>query len=138
MSTEENKRAVRRYFEEFHTGRRLSIANEIMTPESREPTIDLARAMADSFPDYRITIIDQVAEGDKVATVWTAEGTHQGTWDSPIGPIPASGKAVTWTGTTTLRLIDGLIADVIGTNWDHLGILQGMGALPATAPRSGA
>ncbi len=138
MSIEENKRAVRRYFEEFHTGRRLSIANEIMTPELGEPTIGLARDFANSFPDYRISIIDQVAEGDKVATVWEAEGTHQGTWNSPIGPIPASGKPVTWTGTTTLRLVDGRIADVIGTNWDHLGILQSMGALPATAPRPGA
>lgn len=138
MSTEENKRIVRRYFEEFHTGRRLSIANEIMTPESGEQTIHMARDFASSFPDYRISIIDQVAEGDKVATVWRAEGTHQGTWNSPIGPIPASGKSVTWTGTTTLRLVDGQIADVIGTNWDHLGILQCMGAVPATAPRPGA
>ena len=91
-----------------------------------------------AFPDYRITIDDQLAEADIVATVWTATGTHKGEWASPIGPVPATGKAVTWTGTTTLRIADGKIADVIGSNWDHLGILQQLGALPATAPRSGA
>jgi hypothetical protein len=73
-----------------------------------------------------------------VATVWEASGTHQGEWQSPLGSIPATGKVVTWTGTTTLRLANGKIADVVGTNWDHLGILQQMDALPATAPRSGA
>ncbi len=137
MSTEGNKRAVRRYFEEFHTGRQLSIADEIISPASREPTLARTRELTSAFPDYRMSIVDQVAEGDKVATVWTAEGTHQGTWNSPLGPIPASGRRVTWSGTTTFGLVDGQIADVIGTNWDHLGILQCMGALPAISPRPG-
>ncbi len=65
-------------------------------------------------------------------------GTHQGKWTSPIGSIPASSRSVSWTATTTLRLRDGRIVEIIGTNWDHLGILQQMGALPATAPRPGA
>ncbi|HEV2123318.1 MAG TPA: hypothetical protein VGW38_11155 [Chloroflexota bacterium] len=34
--------------------------------------------------------------------------------------------------------LDGKIAEVIGTNWDHLGILQQMEALPAFGSRSGA
>ena len=49
-----------------------------------------------------------------------------------------TGKVVTWTGTTTLRIVEGKIAEVIGTNWDHLGILQQLGALPASDPRPGA
>jgi hypothetical protein len=43
---------------------------------------------------------------------------------------------VTWTGPTTLGIAEGKIAEVIGSNWDHLGILQQLGALPAAAPRS--
>ena len=49
-----------------------------------------------------------------------------------------TGTAVTWTGATTLRLVEGKIAEVIGNSWDHLGLLQQLSALPATAPRSGA
>ncbi len=136
MSAEENKAVVRRYFEAFHNARQLEIGPEIFVdPESGPP---IAQVLRTAFPDYRITIKAQLAEGDMVATVWEGRGTHQGTWQSPIGAIPATGKVVTWTGSTTLRLVDGKIADVIGTNWDHLGILQQMGALPATAPRSGA
>ncbi len=91
-----------------------------------------------AFPDYRITIEDQVAEDDKVATIWTGRGTHQGSWASPIGAVPATGKTVTWTATTTLRIADGKIAEVIGTHWDHLGILQQLDAIPSADRRPGA
>ena len=138
MSTEQNKVVVRRYLEEFHSKRALSVADEILGSELREPTLGLARMLTTAFPDYQITVVDHVADGDKVATVWTGQGTHQGEWMSPIGAIAPTGKAVSWTGTTTVRIRDGKIVEVIGSNWDHLGILQQMGALPATAPRAGA
>ena len=138
MDTEDNKKVVRRYFEEFHSQRRLDLADEILGHDLREATLGVARMLRTAFPDYQATVVDQVAEGDKVATVWEGRGTHQGDWESPMGTIPASGKQVTWTGNTTLRVVDGKITEVIGSNWDHLGILQQMGAVPTGAPRSGA
>jgi predicted ester cyclase len=138
MSTAENKAVVRQYFEVFHNQRQLDLGEQILGSELLASTLGMAAMMRTAFPDYQIVIADQVAEEDKVATVWTGTGTHKGEWASPIGPVPATGKAVTWTGTTTLRIVGGKIAEVIGTNWDHLGILQQLGALPATDPRSGA
>ena len=138
MSTSENKAVVRKYFDVFHNQRQLDLGEQILGSELLTPTLAMAAMMRTAFPDYQIVIDDQLAEADKVATVWTASGTHQGEWASPIGPVPATGKAVTWTGTTTLRIAEGKITEVIGTNWDHLGILQQLGALPATDPRSGA
>jgi len=138
MSTGENKTVVRQYFEVFHNQRQLELGEQILGSELLTPTLGMAAMMRTAFPDYQLTIDDQLVEADKVATVWTGTGTHQGEWASPIGPVPATGKAVTWTGTTTFRIVDGKIAEVIGTNWDHLGILQQLGALPAIAPRSGA
>jgi predicted ester cyclase len=138
MSTAENKDLVRQYFEVFHNQRQLDIGERILGSELLTPTLGVAATLRTAFPDYQMTIEDQLAEADKVATVWTASGTHLGEWASPIGPVLATGKAVTWTGTTTLRIVEGKIAEVIGTNWDHLGILQQLGALPATAPRPGA
>jgi predicted ester cyclase len=138
MSIAENKDLVRQYFEVFHNERQLAIGDSILGSELLTPTLDVAAMMRTAFPDYRITIDEQLAEADLVATVWTATGTHQGEWASPIGPVPATGRAATWTGTTTLRVVEGKIAEVVGSNWDHLGILQQLGALPATAPRSGA
>jgi predicted ester cyclase len=138
MSTAENKALVRQYFEVFHNQRQLDIGERILGSELLTPTLGMAAMMRTAFPDYQITIDDQLVEADNVATVWTASGTHQGEWASPIEPVPATGKAVTWTGTTTLRIAEGKITEVIGTNWDHLGILQQLGALPAIDPRSGA
>ena len=138
MSTTENKDLVRQYFEVFHNQRQLDIGERILGSELLTPTLGVAAMLRTAFPDYQMTIEDQLAEADKVATVWTASGTHRGEWASPVGPVLATGKAVTWTGTTTLRIVEGKIIEVIGTNWDHLGILQQLGALPATDPRSGA
>ena len=138
MSMEENKAVVRRYFEEFHTQRRHDIIEEIIAPPLVEPTRGASRAVATAFPDYQITIAEQVAERDLVATVWSARGTHRGEWASPAGSFAPTGKPVSWTGTTTLRVSRGKITEVIGSNWDHLGILQQLGALPSPARRSGA
>jgi predicted ester cyclase len=138
MSIEENRGIVRRYFEEFHNGRATTILEEIMASDLVEPTREATTRLRTAFPDYRLTIDEQVAEGDTVATLWTGRGTHRGEWASPMGPVAPTGTPVTWTGTTTLRVVEGKIADVLGTNWDHLGILQQLGAITVTAPRSGA
>lgn len=138
MSIEQNKAIVQRYFEEFHTGRAATILEQIVASDLVEPTREATDRLRTAFPDYELKIDTQIAEGDRVATIWTGRGSHQGEWASPIGPVAATGTSVTWTGTTTLRVVDGKIAEVLGTNWDHLGILQQLGAIPTEARRSGA
>ena len=91
-----------------------------------------------AFPDYRITVEDQIAEADKVATVWSGSGTHQGEWESPAGTVAPTDKEVRWTATTTLHLSEGKISEVIASSWDHLGILQQLDAVDVTEPRTGA
>ena len=138
VTPEENKAVVGRYFQEFHDGREHAILEQIMTPDLLEGTRHVTELLLIAFPDYRITIEEQIAEGDKVATVWTGSGTHEGEWESPAGTIAPTGKRVRWTGTTTLRLSGGRISEVIATSWDHLGILQQLGAVEVTEPRTGA
>ena len=138
MSAEENKAVVRRYFEEFHSSREYAILEEIMVSDLHEPTRQVTHMVLTAFPDYRLTIEEQIAEEDKLATVWTGSGTHQGEWESPAGSIAPTGREVRWLGTTTLRLSEGKISDVIATCWDHLGILQQLGAVAVTEPRTGA
>ena len=138
MTAEENKAVVRRYFEEFHNSREHAILEEIMVAELLEPTRQVTHMLLTAFPDYRLTIEEQIAGEDKVATVWTGRGTHQGEWESPAGTIAPTGRQVTWLGTTTLRLSEGKISEVIASSWDHLGILQHLGAVTVTEPRTGA
>jgi predicted ester cyclase len=136
--SEQNKASVRRYFEEFHNGREHSILEDIMLPDLLEPTRRATEMLFTAFPDYRLTVEEQIAEEDKVATVWTGIGTHQGAWESPAGTIAPTGREVRWTGTTTLRLSEGKISEMIASSWDHLGILQQLGAVEVTEPRTGA
>jgi predicted ester cyclase len=138
VTAQENKAVVRRYFEEFHNGRESGILEEIMVADLLEPTRQVTHMLLTAFPDYRLTIVEQIAGEDKVATVWTGSGTHQGQWESPAGTIAPTGREVTWVGTTTLRLSGGKISEVIASSWDHLGILQQLGAVAVTEPRTGA
>jgi predicted ester cyclase len=50
------------------------------------------------FPDLRITVEDQVTEGDRVTSRWTMHGTYRG-------------RGVTLAGITISRFADGMIAE---------------------------
>ncbi|HST18690.1 MAG TPA: ester cyclase [Gaiellaceae bacterium] len=82
-----------------------------------------------AFPDLAMSVDQLIAEGDLVATRWTARGTHEG----ELFGIPATGKEGTVTGITVDRYEDGLIAES-WTNWDTLGLLQQLGAVPVALP----
>lgn len=85
--------------------------------------IEMYRA---AFPDLVMTTDAQYEDGDVVVSRWTAVGTQTG--DLPI--LPATGRRATVTG----MLIDRYDGDRIAeswSNWDTLGMLQQLGAIPA-------
>jgi hypothetical protein len=60
---------------------------------------------------------DLIAEGDYVVGQWEGGGTHTGEAfdDMPIGSLPANtGKEMRFTGTTVLKVENGLITEEIG------------------------
>ena len=79
-----------------------------------------------AFEDARLTVDSQIAEGDMVATRWTGRGTHTG----EMAGMPATGKQVTVSGITIARFEGGQIVED-WTNWDTLGMLIQLGAVPA-------
>jgi steroid delta-isomerase-like uncharacterized protein len=82
--------------------------------------------MRSAFPDLRITVEDDMAEGDKVVTRWTGQGTHQG----ELMGIAPTGNQVTMTGITIHRIEDTKIVEE-WSNWDALGLMQQIGAVPS-------
>jgi steroid delta-isomerase-like uncharacterized protein len=94
-------------------------------PEGAKRTASIYRA---GFSDLQITVEDQFAEGDKVVTRWTAVGTQ----DGDLAGLPASGRRATVTGITIDRIDGGKIVESWG-NWDTLGMMQQLGAVPAAA-----
>jgi serine phosphatase RsbU (regulator of sigma subunit) len=90
VSTEENRAIFRRYIEEVWNRTNLEVVDEIFDryishqPDGsvleRGPE-DVKRFVGEfrsAFPDLRLSIDDQIAEGDKVMIRETARGTHQG------------------------------------------------------------
>ena len=110
MSSEQNKTIVRRAFEEPWKGN-LDVVDEVTAGDyvghdpanpwgrftARKPSRRPSRPTALAFPDARMTVEQQFAEGDPVATRWTARGTHEG---ELIG-IQPTGKQVIVSGMTT-------------------------------------
>jgi steroid delta-isomerase-like uncharacterized protein len=89
---------------------------------------EAARGYRSAFPDLSFTIDQTVAEGDCVAMRWTSRGTHRG----ELFGIAATGREATVTGLTIDRWQNGKIVES-WTNWDTLGLLQQLGAVPTMA-----
>jgi predicted ester cyclase len=72
----------------------------------------------EAFPDLNFWgTADLIAEGDYVVGRWEGGGTHTGPAfrDFLIGSLPAeTGRKMHFTGTTVLRIENGMIAEEIG------------------------
>jgi steroid delta-isomerase-like uncharacterized protein len=138
VSAEENKAVARRWFEDLFNAGNLEVADEIIAPDhvNHDPTLpdippgpegqkQLVNLYRGAFTNAHISVEDQLAEGDRVVTRWTGSGTHQGEF---MGVAP-SGNQVTVTGITINRVSGGKIAES-WTNYDALGMMQQIGAIP--------
>ena len=136
MSTEENKGNERRLVEEGWNQGNTAVFDELFAADylGHDPSGPLHgpegfkqfyATYRTAFPDTHLTIEDQIADQDTVASRWTATGTHQG----PLMGIPPSGKRVRVTGITISRYASGKIAEE-WFSYDTLGMLQQLGAIP--------
>jgi predicted ester cyclase len=146
MSQQEdrNKQTVRRLYEEAGNQGRLEVLDEVTWPDHVEhnpfPGQDQGLAglkqrvsMVRAAHDPHFTIEHLLADGDKVAVMWSNRGTHVGDW---MG-IPATGKPTTVKGVDIHLLRDGRLAE----HWDVVDIysfLVQAGAVPAPAGAPGA
>jgi len=138
MTAEENKRRTRRVPDEVFNQGNLALADELFTADYIEhaplppvfpPGLDglkaFVTALRAAFPDFRYTVEDEIAEGDRVVIRVTASGTQSGEF---LG-IPAAGKKAVWSETHIARVVDGKIVE----HWvdqDRLGMLEQLGIVP--------
>src|SRR5215469_15674195 len=131
MSLEENKAVVGRWFTEFW-GKEFNpaIIDELAAPDirfeyslhaplrGRDAVRGFAGKFRAAFPDLNFWgTADLIAEGDYVVGQWEGGGTHTGGPfdDMPLGSLTANtGKVMRFTGTTVLKVENGLITQEIG------------------------
>jgi hypothetical protein len=147
MSTEQNKATARRWFDDIIAQGKLAVADEIFAanhvihdphappggwPGGPEGPRMVAGLFGGGFSNWSIVIDDQIAEGDRVATSWTAGATNTG----PVMGAPATGKSVRVTGVNVTRFAGGKIAES-WYNFDMLTLLRQLGAIPTPGHGSG-
>jgi predicted ester cyclase len=93
-----------------------------VSPTSREGFKAFIGMLYTAFPDLNHTIVDQVAENEKVANLVIARGTHKGVFQS----IAPTGKAVVITDIIIARIMEGRVVE-LWAQFDVLGLLQQLG-----------
>ena len=127
---QENKRVVRRIYEELWNQGDLAVAEEVFArPEGVQRYVGAFRA---AFPDLVHRVDEMVAEGDRVVACFTAEGTHTGPWHG----IAAMGRAICYAGVTIARLEGGQVVEH-RTVWDTLAVLEPLGVAPVVRKADG-
>jgi predicted ester cyclase len=136
VSAEQNKALVSQFLKGLDE--RLSIISEVCAPQfmahipgssqpiDQEGFRQFVSLFYFIFPDLCHTVEDQVAEGDKVVSRLTVQGTHQG----PFQGMTPTGKHVRFTDIMISRIEDGKIIE-LWAQFDALGLLQQIGLLSA-------
>ena len=138
MSAEEMKALERRLIEEVWNGGNLDVAEECFTPDyvNHDPSIpeeirglegfkQNVTAIRSAFPDFRMRIVDQVAEAEKLVTRYVITGTQEG----ELAGIPPSGRRIEVAGIGIDYFREGKIFE----SWEYydvLGLMQQLGAIP--------
>ena len=141
--SEQNKALARRSIEEIWNQGKLAVIDELVASDAtfHDPSVpggkftgpqgmkQFVQIYLGAFPDVRLTINDQIAEGEEVVTRWTATGTHNG---ELMGIAPTS-KRATVTGVDIDRYQGGKVVEA-WASYDMLGLLQQLGVVPTLAP----
>lgn len=145
--SEENKALVRRYLEAVDANESADwdVLDEFLGPDlvshgglpplvgsDRDGMKQAAELFRQATPGKH-TIVDQIAEGDRVVSRIRGSGQHVG---DHLG-VPASGADVEVEGVVIHRIANGKIVE----HWalvDMATFLQQAGALPAPPPEAGA
>ncbi len=100
--------------------------------EGRDAATESAMSIVRAFPDVRLTIANQVEEGDWVALEVSFEGTHQGTLEGPGGANPATNRRVTGKGAEFIRIEDGKVVEE-RLYFDQMDFLAQLGVMEQDA-----
>lgn len=124
-ASDPRKAVVRRFYTDALAGGRLDELERLLAPLfvghdplgaliDRADYVDAIRMLHESFTSLTVRVEDQLAEGDRVTTRWSATGTHTG----DFAGIPATGRVVTLAGTDIHRVSGDRIVEL----WEQLDL----------------
>jgi steroid delta-isomerase-like uncharacterized protein len=100
--------------------------------EGRDAATEYAMAWLRAFPDARLTVTNELADGDWVAQEFTFEGTHEDTLSSPSGDIPATHKRLDGRGVQIFK-VEGEVVTETRLYFDQVDVMTQLGLMPEPA-----
>jgi len=135
---EKNKAVARRVFDEIFNQGKFDVADEIYATNfvnhgvHRDAGLkedqDAARGWKLAFPDLKMTVLKEIAEGDLVTVLYGVTGTNTGEGNG----LPATGKKIDGRGITIWRIVNGQITEE-WSEFDQLRFMRELGLLPQSA-----
>jgi RimJ/RimL family protein N-acetyltransferase/predicted ester cyclase len=132
---EANKRLVRRFVEEVIAGRDPDAVDALAAGEFAQAAKRWVSPFQSAFPDFRMDVVDLIAEGETVVGHFRCSGTHRAEW---LG-VPATGRRFEDVDEIYIfRVRDGRVVSALGVE-DNLTRLRQLGievGLRTTTDRS--
>ena len=123
MTAEQNKLLVRRLVEDGVNSGSLEVLDEVAEGRFAIAAHRWIGPFRDSFPDFRMEIVDLVADGEKVAAHFRCSGTHLGKW---MGYPPTGRRFQDVDEIYIFRVSGGKLADAFGVE-DNLARMRQLG-----------
>jgi predicted ester cyclase len=121
MTVKENKALIRRFVEEVYNRQDLDYS-EFVHQDIPENAVEHLQEFFTAFQDSHTTLLDLIAEGDKVVGRLHIAATNTG----PFAGQPPTGKQVEFQSIRIYRIADHKIAE----SWamqDRLGLMEQLG-----------
>jgi predicted ester cyclase len=128
MSAEENKLLVRRLVEAAVGDGNLELVYELASGEFAQVAKRWVQPFQTAFPDFKMEIVELIAEGHKVVGHFRCSGTHRGDW---LG-VPGTGRRFEGVDEIYIFEIDGgRLVSALGVE-DNLSRMRQLRIYPQT------
>jgi predicted ester cyclase len=125
VTGDRNRRLVHRLVE-IVNDRDFDSIDEVATGQIAGELRRWVGPFRDSFPDFRMEVMDVIAEGEKVVGYFKCSGTHQGDWR---GHAPSGRRFEGVDEVYIFRIEDGKLASALAVVEDNLTRLRQLGLL---------
>jgi predicted ester cyclase len=136
MTTDKNKAIVLRHFMDVLEQGHVELIPSYYAPDGTVPDMDTLEQWRErvlwfhkTCPGFKITILDMMADGDKIMVHLRADLTYSVPTDPPPPFFPPLGKPVSWSNMNVFRIVDGkLVSDQGVAGWTDM--LVKIGVIP--------
>ncbi len=128
MSLEDNKAIVIRHIKDVLENGHVELIESYYVPDGSTPGMDTPEEWRErvlwfhkACPGFKITIIDMMADGDKVMVNEHIDLTYTVPPEQPPTWFPTIGKQVSWNNMNVFRVVDGkLISEQSVSGWNDM------------------